>query len=207
MIASATSTTLAPLSPLVLPSNLANINIITRYNFEYLKENKSGQALYRTEHGYIEIEDMSFWRSFQKRYPASFEQGNGIILQYKLEGTSEARAFFTTTTPDGINLRWGVILNNQPYTEVLEADQEIGEKKLQGDLKVEPDHWYYLLLKIDQQANFSVIIWDLNAPEQQLTFTQSMPAEWGAQTWDFVLRGKSGKLCLKEYALIVNSTP
>lgn len=190
------------LTPISFPAFLPNSEIIKHFNFEYLTASTLNQAVYRTEQGYIEIQDSAFWNHFQRKNSISFQEMQGVILKFKLEARGEARIFFETKLADDNILRWGIILANRPYTDVILVDTQIGENFLRGDIRIDPDHWYYLFLAIEPSANFSIIIYDSENIEAPLAYSQKLSTEWENRIWDFAIRGKSGKLYLEEFYII-----
>ncbi len=189
-----------------LPDRIRGAKVTWYYKFEFLPNNgQSNMTNFRNADGYVKVENSAFWRDFQDFHPTKIEDGQGVILRVKFDPSSEARVFFETITPENTYLRWGLFAGNEIRTDVLQDEFELWGGAWQGEIKIVPDHWYYLLLTIDHDTNFLGIIWDSENPEKQLLVEKNSSADWQNNIWDFNVRGRYGTMYIDEYFEIVLS--
>lgn len=184
---------------LSLPDRVANANITWHYSFDILQDFNINKTGFRNTEGYAVVENATFWRKFNEFHSTTLEKGQGVILRVKFDPKSETRVFFETTTPDDKYLRWGVFAGYYLRTDSRQDDFDLSGGTWSGEMKIIPDHWYYLLLGIEKDEDFLAIIWDSEDPDKQLIFEYNSSADWHNHIWDLNIRGRFGRMYIDQY--------
>ena len=74
-----------------------------------------------------------------------------------------------------------------------------GGGSLQGNLQLQMDHWYVILLQVIPENNFYVRIWDKEDPTQFQDKTWQKGTEWANRSWSASINGNSGFLIIDSY--------
>ena len=184
---------------LVFPDRVEGAEVVWYDDFEFLQSSAINLASFRNADGFVEIKDSLFWRAFQEYHPTLIQEGQGVVLRIKFDAASEARVLFETTTPEDTYLRYGLFAGYETRTDIMQDKLELWGGTRYGEIKVIPDHWYYLLLAIEQDADFLVIIWDSENLEKQLVFEKKKQPGWRNHNWNFDVRGRYGIMYIDEY--------
>jgi len=85
------------------------------------------------------------------------------------------------------------------YNMSNRQDEEwLGYDPLIGNLNLQVDSWYYLLLAGTEQGEFLAVVWDAQDPSLFARYSQEFGAEWTGRDWKFRIGAKGGEVYLDQ---------
>jgi hypothetical protein len=99
--------------------------------------------------------------------------------------------------------RWGIYFwGNEFEPSVWKGETQDPSNELEGDLTIEPDKWYYLLLAITRDAEFVAQIWERDDPTHKSECRRAFDGSWAGLTWSFCVDANSGKIYVDDFTVI-----
>jgi len=150
-------------------------------------------------------EQVVFWRNNH-----SFPNGRGLVLRFKYTGDSDIQFSIEQA---GVEYDEGQALQiwgdgNGFSVQIHEGAQGVNDEifPLEGNLKLQPDIWYGLLMVLDTNGKKLAVIWDLDDPSLRLRYIDSAGHDsWRNLFWDFEGRippGVSESVYIDDYTEI-----
>jgi hypothetical protein len=117
---------------------------------------------------------------------------------------SDFEMFFNNGVLGGLNYRqWGTRMNSDtPEIQVVRKRSLIEDTPLDGNLSLDPDTWYHLLLAVDQDAEFVAQIWSSDDPSTFSEYRQTLE-DWTDQEWHAAFCNAQGDVFVESYTEIV----
>ena len=114
---------------------------------------------------------------------------------------SDFEMFFNNDIFGSVNYRqWGTRLNGAtPAIQVVRKRSIIDDNPLDGDLSLDPDTWYQLLLAADQDAEFVAHVWESDDPSTYSEYRQTLE-DWTDQEWYGVFCNARGNVFIDSYS-------
>ncbi len=155
-------------------------------------------VVYRSDKGYITVEESSSWRFVEKYFPVQVSENEGVYLRFKVSVPSRIRIYFSSRLDDDTELRWGFLPYHSPQIYVKQGDLRIFANTIGGNLKLQPDQWYDAVIDIRNPGRFRVVIWDPLNTENKNEYQQNLSGVWSSQLWDLEVRVASGHISIQE---------
>jgi serine/threonine protein kinase/formylglycine-generating enzyme required for sulfatase activity len=128
----------------------------------------------------------------------------GILLGFKCAPDTFAEIFLQTGTwlANGMR-RWGIYCVSDS-SNLIEPDlyQDNGvniEGEFIGDLTIEPDTWYALLLTIGGTGEFTARVWTPENPEDYYELKKVMGPGWENKSWHLGIGADTGSIEITNY--------
>jgi hypothetical protein len=116
--------------------------------------------------------------------------GEAILLRFKYTGDSQKDSAFSLFLVEQ-DVEWSVAQalylwgHTQAYVSIKKGPEE-NDHLLEGNLTLEPDTWYGLMMAINPKAGLQVIIWDLANPARRIRFVDlTEQPDWFNKSWNF----------------------
>jgi hypothetical protein len=183
-------------TPVVLPGVLdqtfIGVNVIYRddFNFvmrgimpdgwELMLDNTRSSSLAETEDSNFRIfaSEGGAWDGLVFYYPAEdINPGEGVYFTFKYAGTSESFTLGMDTIEESGLVYHSVAmqLENTTLSAHIIEDKFQGDGYFEGDLRLQEETWYGMLLAYDEEENYIIKIWEPGAPENQLVYYRNWP--------------------------------
>lgn len=126
-------------------------------------------------------------------HPDDFTEGMGVVFQFKYTGNMDfslqlLRGNWAQTNYKefSANLKKGIYTANE-----YQGSQFIDLGEMKGDLRIEKDKFYNVLLSVAKDGYFAAKIWDEDDPTLSL-FASHQKTDWADQIWSFQLLAEEG---------------
>lgn len=172
----------------MIPQLFSDVSIIDHDSFEFVMKGTAPQgwgsdekyAIWVTEEGQLKANPMDkgtwsgtvFYYTGEKILP-----NRGVTFLFKYTGVTESFSLgFDNINPNGEFIRgdnfhsisFNMLDRDIKLYGIQKRNQIPGSFK--GNLKVQEDVWYNIVLAQDKDHNFIIRLWDPNAPEKELTY-------------------------------------
>lgn len=88
-----------------------------------------------------------------------------------------------------------------------EGKHALEDEELRGNLRIELDKWYGVLIAVHQEGEFLVLVWELNDPTYRAIYHETINDKWMGNSWELLLRANSGtQITIDKYYLYAFST-
>ena len=134
----------------------------------------------------------SFWPKQQ------FKEGQGLVLRFQVK-RANARSEFVFVTGDWLSdsfRQFGVYNAVVPMGDLFQGRQDMGGYKLTGNLKLESDTWYELLLAVGRNGHFLAVVWNPNDTAQRAIHDLEAGPNWAGRSWVFLPKANAGETVL-----------
>lgn len=110
--------------------------------------------------------------------------GEGVSFSFKYTGTKNTFTLgLDNIDPTGKFVEprqtgyhsFAMQMNGQSFSAHVIKDAYLQDDPFKGDLKLTENTWYGAVIAIDADKNYFIKVWDLNAPEHQLSYVRSLP--------------------------------
>ncbi len=126
-----------------------------------------------------------------------------MLVQFRYDDIpdSDFEMFFNNDVFGSVNYRqWGTRLNGAtPAIQVVRKRSIIDDNPLDGELSLDPDTWYQLLLAVDQDAEFVAHVWESDDPSTHSEYRQTLE-DWADQEWYGVFCNARGNVFVDSYS-------
>lgn len=128
-----------------------------------------------------------------------YGEGQGILMDFKLSKDQPSTsfdfgAFFDHGSwwTDGYR-RFGISFLKLPVHHSFHG-KNYSERNLLGNITIEVNTWYHLVMTVGEGGDFFCAIWSSNAPTRTGQFRQRMEKDWAGIQWRFAIDGAKGKI-------------
>ncbi len=128
-----------------------------------------------------------------------------MLVQFSYDEVPNAdfEMFFNNGEFGSANYRqWGAhMVDDSPEFHVVSRRSTLEESALEGDLSLEPDTGYDLLLAVDKDAEFVAHVWESDDPANFAEYRQTLE-EWADQEWFGAFCNARGNVFVDTYTEI-----
>ncbi len=162
----------------------------------------SGGAI---NNGVLEIIGTENWDGVSRK--KNFKDGEGIIVDFKYTNDALFEAFFEQGDFGNESYRrFGIFIgDNSILTNEYDGDQLIQSTPLSGNISLNADTGYSLLMAILTDAQFVVAVWDPANPSDILFLREEKDSTWIESDWIFYVQANQGIITLDNYKEITFS--
>ena len=130
------------------------------------------------------------------KMPSAFSEGTGIVFNFKIMAPAPPKFEFDAHFGKGYwgtpeYRRFGVYIMQAPQTNKW-TGQKLSWKYLNGNLSIEEDIWYRMLLAVGEGADFLAVITDPAQPDSIRNYRLPQGGDWSGLDWSFELSGAQG---------------
>lgn len=156
----------------------------------------SGGAI---NNGVLEIIGTENWDGVSRK--KNFKDGEGIIVDFKYTNDALFEAFFEQGDFGNESYRrFGIFIgDNSILTNEYDGDQLIQSTPLSGNISLNADTGYSLLMAIITDAQFVVAVWDPANPSDILFLREEKDSTWIESDWIFYVQANQGIITLDNY--------
>lgn len=132
------------------------------------------------------------WNGLVKK--GAFAEGEGIVVDFKYQPDSVFEVFFDNGEFDTDPYRRLGIYLSDAYIKTNHwlGKEGFGFKDLEGNFKTEPGAWYSLLMALDKQGEFLVVVWDPGDASRLISYHQGALENWASLPWTFRIGANAG---------------
>ncbi len=182
---------------------LSDAEVIFHDDFAELSSSNWREAGdYQTVDGLLELTDTAECLGRMEGLTAN----TAVLVHFSYEDVpqSDFEMFFNNDTWGSVDYRqWGTRLNGEiPTIHVVRKRSTIEDSALDGDLSLNPDTWYELLLAVDQDAEFVAQLWESDDPATYAEYRTTLE-EWADQEWYGAFCNARGSVFVDTYSEIV----
>lgn len=154
-----------------------------------------------TSLGEAQVTGVDGWGS--RLYRAeSVPEGTAVLVRFRSDTDAEFGIYVESGawgTPE--YKRFGTY-GPYPETNIFRGTNAELRQELAGDLVIQPEVWYELMLAIGPGGEFLALIWDPETPEANLVYRRVVDRRWTGATWTFGVTSNAGFLALDDFALV-----
>ena len=189
-------------SPYMVKSYLSNVNITFYDNFD----SNSGWPLYdvgTVSSGSLEITGDGNWNGIERE--EKFVEKSGFVLKFKYTKVNDFEIYFDNgvfeTSP---YRRFGVyIYNSKPSSNLWVGNELNSSGAFIGNLKMESNNWYNLMMVIGENGEFLTVLWDPNNSAKKLVYKYTGSNEtWKDKTWKLHFGADIGTITIDDFEII-----
>ena len=131
--------------------------------------------------GVLELKGVSAGGKEQLTY------GDGIMLKFKLQNANDVSGFSfdTGVWRTDSDRGFGIINTTHPHVGLTQGTEVIDQSHLRGNLSLETDTWYNILMAIGENETFLAIIWDPADETQRVIYNVKLGEKWSGKRWLF----------------------
>jgi len=152
--------------------------------------------------GVVRMEGSSDWGTILRH--EGIEEGEGFIVLFQYSAVSVFDIVLMSGGEwDAADHRsFGIVKPNPTvHIDTFEGTKELNRGKVpKGNLFLKPDTWYNLIIAVDGDGDFLLVIWDPADPLVQKTYRESLGESWAGLTWMFSADALRGILSFDEYS-------
>ncbi|KAA3647760.1 MAG: hypothetical protein DWQ07_01905 [Chloroflexi bacterium] len=82
------------------------------------------------------------------------------------------------------------------------GEEWLGYQPLIGNLTLNVNELYYILLAVNSDGEFLAVVWDANDPTRIIRYDQAFGDEWTGKEWRFRIGSKGGEVFIENLMLI-----
>lgn len=137
------------------------------------------------------------WRGLS--YTKKFTEGEGIIVDFVYDQSAHFNAGFNRGAWAQSSYRsfgfYGNAKKSYPDRTTYEADAELADTPISGDLKLTPGTEYSLLMAVLPNGEFLLVIWDPANPDLDIQYhLTKRNSSWTELSWTFAIGINSGQV-------------
>ena len=148
----------------------------------------------RLANNVLQLQGTSSWASGLV-FNQKFQGGSGIVLKFKLQNANAKSQFVFDAgqwQTDAFR-QFGINNGKTPKADLSQGQQDLGGKYLHGNLSLQTDTWYNILMAIDPNARLLAVMWDPSDESRLSVFDQDFSQKWAGQNWDFIVQADAGE--------------
>lgn len=201
----APSPTVTPLVELSPPVQVVLSDIVVEFHDELEVTSRNRWDYYPSSsyvefsEGQVQLIGKSYWEtSLSPRRQIS--AGEAILVLFKYDPNSEFELYIDDGQWQATNYRrWGVYAGNFFETNIFSGASGIGFNSLGGALTLSSGTWYYLLLAVDEEADFLALVWDHDNPSRQTEYRRKFDDTWTGRSWEFQIGVNKGSVYIDSF--------
>ena len=145
--------------------------------------------------GIFEIKGKSFWAS-SFALKQAFKEGDGLKINFKLlnaNGQSEF-VFLTGEWLTDSFRQFGIWNDRNPRADLFQGENMLGGNNLVGNLSLQPDMWYSIIMAIGKNGEFFSVMWDPRSEGHSAVYREGLGEKWIGKTWLFLPKVNEGEI-------------
>jgi hypothetical protein len=188
---------LPTLPPPVLTNYLENVRVVKADTFDDPSgwippdEISSGQLLLVGRGG-------NDWHGLSNR--ATLREGNGVVINFRFTPGEFFEIYFERDPWNtGLYKRFGVYMNgNHSNVNIFAGRERRVPAILAGNLSLNADTWYSLLLVVGKGGDFLAVIWNPANPAESLQYREVIE-NWQDAEWTFRIQVNQGLITFDDF--------
>jgi len=152
--------------------------------------------------GVVRMEGSSDWGTILRH--EGIEEGEGFIVLFQYSAVSVFDIVLMSGGEwDAADHRsFGIVKPNPTiHIQPFEGTKELNRGQVpKGNLLLKPVTWYKLMIAVDGDGDFLLVLWDPADPLVQKTYRESLGESWAGLTWMFSADALRGILSFDEYS-------
>jgi hypothetical protein len=189
-------------APTIATSTLTNVRVLRSDTFESCTK-PTWSSRWRTEqitNNTLEVGGEEFWKAGVS-WQRALSEGQAIILRFQFTKGAENNLYIDSgkwnTDP---YRRFGItIRGNTIQSDLWQGKTGLGGKNLVGDLKIEPETWYQLMIIANKNGEFLTVVSDTTDPSRSLRLRERLGTNWAGLLWNFRIGANKGKVLIDDF--------
>jgi len=180
--------------PSVTTEFLTDVKILSYDSFENMNNWDWDSQTGNINNGVFEMQGKSFWgSSFSLKQ--KLVDGDGVMLKFKLQKVSgESEFVFLTGDWQTDSFRqFGIYNSKRPKADLFQGKNGLGGNNLNGNLTLQPDTWYYIIMAIGKNGEFLAVMWDPNNEGHRAVYNETINEKWVGKNWTFMPKANEGE--------------
>lgn len=178
----------APDNPL---DYLKDVQIVEVDTFDNPPADKWNIANGNSMDGVLEIIGNENWDGISRK--RGFGEGEGIVIDFNYSKGAVFELFMDRGEYDTDTYRrFGVYIDNDLPGLNIWVGREYHPGEFSGDLTLEPDTNYSILIAVLPNAEFLEVIWNPSDPAQSFSYREKMDQTWTDVNWTFFVQAGGG---------------
>ena len=186
--------------PTMLGNYLTNVQALAVDNFDGKLEDMWAASNASQSGSRMTITGKEYWASSATLHQ-TISEGQGIYLIHRFTEEAEFEFYMQNGALAGIYKRFGFYGGETPKANLFLGGSLTGSDLLKGNFTPKPDTWYYSLLAVDKNANFTAMVWDASDDSRLIYYRQSLDADWDNLTWQFIISANRGVVDIDDVVL------
>lgn len=152
--------------------------------------------------GFMRIDGNANWDG--AFYAQGVGSNEGIVMDFSYASGSLFEIFIDRGTYDTDSYkRFGIYIGgNTAETNIMEGRSNAGGTILAGDLVLEPEITYTVLIAVLADGEFLLVLWKPDEPLKSLSHRAAFDSTWANQTWTFFLQANRGPIFFDNFQKI-----
>ena len=136
----------------------------------------------KINNGVLEMQGKSFWAS-SFSLKQQLQEGDGAMLKFKLlKANGQSEFVFVTGDWQTDSFRqFGIYNSKRPKADLFQGKNGLGGNNLIGNLTLQPDTWYYIIMAIGKNGQFLAAMWDPNNEGHRAVYNETIGGKMDGQ--------------------------
>lgn len=179
--------------PSVMTEFLTDVKILSYDPFDNGENWDLGEGSSITN-GVLVMEGKSFWAS-NFSLKEQLVEGDGVMLKFKLlKANGQSEFVFVTGDWQTDSFRqFGIYNSKRPKADLFQGKNGLGGNNLNGNLTLQPDTWYDIVMAIGKNGEFLAVMWDPNNEGHRAVYNETIGEKWVGKSWLFLPKADEGE--------------
>jgi endonuclease/exonuclease/phosphatase family metal-dependent hydrolase len=157
--------------------------------------------------GVFEISGEAPWQAFASRHQ-EFSEGQAATFRFKVSEATEFQAYLDSGKWNTDSYRrFGISARDwRAQSFAWQGQTTIRNQELGDDFRLSPDVWYTLMFSVGRNGEWSVRIWDSDAPSRTFRDYAQLGEAWNSLPWVFRIAVNRGKVVIDDWTEVSFST-
>jgi len=132
-------------------------------------------------------------------------ENEGVLILFEYDPGAEFELYLDASDfGEPSYRRWGVYAGTYFATNIFRGGSRVyvEDSSVRGNLALRPNTWYYLLLAVNEDAQFVTEVWEKDNPSSQAKCQRQLYDDWGGRTWQFGIGADKGKAYVDAFTVI-----
>lgn len=198
-----TPTPIAFTAPPIVRQYISGARAIALDTFDTLSTERwrFNEGSVTTSLGEAQLAGVSDWGSFLYN-TMTLQERTAVLVRFRGDQHAEFGIYFESGEwgSDGYK-RFGTY-GPYPQTNIFRGTMSEPRQDFKGDLFVQPDVWYQLMLIVAPGGKFVAVIWDPDDASQNLVYQRVVDQRWAGSEWIFGITANSGFVTIDDFTVL-----
>jgi len=144
--------------------------------------------------GVFQMTGTAFWHS-HFFYKKKFSDGEGLIISFEVQ-QADTQSEFVFVSGEWLTAsfrQFGVYNAARPAADLFQGRADLGGYPLLGNLRLQPNTTYALLLAVGPRGHLEAVVWDPAATAQRAVYDLLGDPSWVGRRWTFMPKANAGE--------------
>jgi hypothetical protein len=144
--------------------------------------------------GTFELKGKTFWAGGLV-FKSQLKEGDGVMLKFKLlkANAKSAFVFITGDWQTDSYREFGIKNGKGPKADLWQGKNLLGGNNLNGNLTLQPDTWYDIIIAIGKNGKFLAVMWDSINEGHRAVYNEKIGEKWVGKSWNFIVKANEGE--------------